>query len=159
MNQNLDHAILVAQNLPLTISRFEELGLKKARVVRYEHIEDSPTDLILELAEFLECDMNRTDAEAISQKFSRENVKLSISATDDELEKKLERKEAVNDNEIVRLSPRDYRAFNPETGFQSGHVSDRLSGEWRSQFSEAQISRIIDALDVCARVLGYQSES
>ena len=127
-------------------------------VVQYERLESSPTELISNLAKFLECEISYEKAELISQKLSKQKVKWLISNTDAKLNKKISKNKEINENEIVHLSGENYRAFNLDTGFQTGHVSNRKSGQWRQSFSKDEITEIIDALDACALDLGYDSE-
>ena len=145
-------------SLKTIISRYSSYSPESLRVVRYEDIESDPTGVIHDLAGFLECEISSGDTESISSRYSRENVKSLVSETDAALEHKIRNNEKVQANEIVRLTPSNYRALDLETGFQTGHVSNRKSGEWRSSFSQSEITRIIEVLDAAVTDLGYPSE-
>ena len=43
-------------------------------------------------------------------------------------------------DEYVKMSSRDnYRSFDTKTGFQTNHISNRNSGDWKKSFSSKEI--------------------
>ena len=65
---------------------------------------------------------------------------------------------SIDKKKIVRFRNGSYRSFDINTGFQTGHVSQRKSGEWRKVFSTKEADIIIEKLDSVAVELGYSSE-
>jgi len=126
--------------------------------IRYEDIENDSIDVILHLAKFLGVKIDTNIAKIISIKFSKANVKKIIKNTETSLISKIENNQSIPENEIVHLSDSNFRAFNLETGFQTGHVSNRKSGEWRHVFSFNEIPKILYELNPIAEKLGYNKE-
>ena len=55
---------------------------------------------------------------------------------------KIKNKEKIEKSEILYFSKNNYRAFDTQTGFQTNHISNRNSGEWKKVFSEKEIDII-----------------
>ena len=92
--------------------------------------------------------------EEIGKKYSKEAVHKIIS----ELHKKHSKNigdQTLNPEEIVNLGGDKYRMFDTQTGFQTGHISNRNSGEWTKVFNEEQISLIERKITPFAQELGY----
>jgi len=158
MKCDLDRAINVALSLPTALAHYKKVKPENLFVLRYEHIEESPEKLISDLSIFLNTTISEEQALAISKKFTKEQVKQIISDTDQALQEKISNKQEIKAAEVVILDEENYRSFDANTGFQTGHVSDRESGEWRLAFTEAEQERLVDALDASTIELGYVSE-
>ena len=74
------------------------------------------------------------------------------------MEIKTKKNLSIDQEKIVKLSNGYYRYVDSNTGFQSGHISKRNSGEWKNVFSPQEIKIIIEKLDTIAVELGYPSE-
>ena len=48
-------------------------------------------------------------------------------------------KEDIDDSSIVYFSKDNYRSFDTKTGFQTNHISNRNSGDWKKSFSSKEI--------------------
>ncbi len=158
MKCDVERAIAVALSLKHTIAHYKSFEADSLHIVAYDEIETNPTSAILKLARFLNCNLDDKSVEHIERRFCKERTVSIISENEQRLNYKIQNKKPISKIEIVQLSPTNYRSFDPETGFQSGHVSNRKSGQWRQVFSTDQISKIILALDSAAVELGYKSE-
>lgn len=158
MKSDVDTAISVALSHRSVIAHYKRFDPASVNFVQYDRIENQPVEVIRNLAQFLDLAIDEEDCSLIQAKFSREKIAKKIESNDSVLNQKIRKKEAINANEIVRLSSTNFRSFDPETGFQSGHISSRKSGEWRHLFSSREILKILEALDDAAVQLGYRSE-
>ena len=48
----------------------------------------------------------------------------------------------ISKSEIVYFSKTNYRSYDIKTGFQTGHVSERISGEWKNKLNINEIEAI-----------------
>lgn len=158
MNCDMNLAISVALDILKMQNHYEKFNKEKLFVIRYEEIEELSIELILELSKFLNVSLNESEAESILEKFSRENVNIIIANNDKALSDKLSKELEIDPKKIVNLGKNNYRSFDPDTGFQTGHISERKTGEWKLYFSEYEIEQIIENIDNTALKLGYSSE-
>lgn len=160
MKCDVGRAITNAKHIPLLINHYSKLDKEKKFLLRYEDIDEKPVDLIQRIAEFLGFPLDGVIAEALAYKYSRDNVKKMIANNEKALQTKVLAGEQVSDNEVVVTAGIDrVGSFDTETGYQSHHISERKTGEWRSAFSQTEIPRIIKALAETAEKLGYKSET
>lgn len=158
MQCDIKTAINVAKEHVRVVEYYKSARRNDVFFVRYEHMESSPMDVILDVSKFLRVVINRNDAEEISKKFDKNSVKRIIEDTDLQLNMKIKNKEKLSPDEVVIISTENYRAIDQDTGFQTGHISNRKSGEWSKSFVDSEISKIVKALNDTATHLGYQSE-
>tara|TARA_Y100000741_G_C18180533_1_gene529131 strand:- start:124 stop:897 length:774 start_codon:yes stop_codon:yes gene_type:complete len=109
---------------------------------KYENIENKPIETILEIAEFMECKINFKIAEEISLKYDKRKVKKLIKKNDDNLLSKIKKKEKIDKSNIVYISENNYRSIDAKTGFQTNHLSNRKSGDWKKFFLPKEIEII-----------------
>ena len=89
-----------------------------------------------ELSKFLGLQLDENTALSIWKKFSKDNVRKIIADNDKSLSDKISKKQEIDANEIVNLGRNNYRSFDLNTGFQTGHISQRKSGDWERLFSD-----------------------
>tara|TARA_Y100000590_G_C15483104_1_gene924771 strand:+ start:73 stop:843 length:771 start_codon:yes stop_codon:yes gene_type:complete len=104
--------------------------------IKYENIENSSIDLILNIANFLNESLNIKQAEEISKKFSKNKVLEIINKKNEKIKDKIKRNLKIEKNEVVIISNENIRNFDINTGFQTGHISQRKTGDWKNYFSE-----------------------
>jgi len=111
-------------------------------ILKCENIGKKPIDTIIEIGKFINCKVEYNLAEKISKKFSKDNVKNIIKENDNSLNLKIKENKEVSKSEIVYFSKDNYRSFDINTGFQTGHISKRNSGDWKKAFSSEEIEII-----------------
>ena len=111
-------------------------------ILKCENIGKKPIDTIIEIGKFINCKVEYNSAEKISKKFSKDNVKNIIKENDNSLNLKIKENKEVSKSEIVYFSKDNYRSFDINTGFQTGHISKRNSGDWKKAFSSEEIEII-----------------
>ena len=109
------------------------------RFFRYENIENKPIEAILEIANFIDYKINYSDAKEISLKYNKKKVQNLIKRNDENLFSKIKNKEEIDESSIVYISKDNYRSFDTNTGFQTNHISNRNSGDWKKYFSSKEI--------------------
>lgn len=107
-------------------------------ILKYENIEKKPIEIILKISDFLNTKITYNQAIEISNKFSRDSVIKIINKKKEELKEKIENKSKIDKEEIVVISNENFRVFDKNTGFQSGHISQRESGDWRKEFTDEE---------------------
>ena len=158
MKCDLNTAISVARSHWDIIQHYKSFDSSFVFFIRYEKLEFEPIKETIELSKFLDVDLDLINAQKIFSKFEKNTVKQLIKNTDAELKEKMLNEKEIMPKEIVKISDGNYRAFHLKTGFQTGHVSNRKSGEWKKAFNLMEIPKVIDALNDVAINLGYEKE-
>ena len=127
-------------------------------ILRFERIENEPLELITDLSKFVGIQLTSSEVQHVCDHFCKETVKKMITDNDLALLEKIKKNEKIHNKEIVIVDENNFRSFDPKTGFQTGHISEREPGQWKSAFQKMQIEKIIDALDDIAIEFGYSSE-
>ncbi len=157
MKCDLDKSLTVASDLLNWLNYYQNL-CKNIFLVKYEDIENQKDELIKKLSEFCDVELSEIQIKNISLKYSKNKVKNLIKINDEEIEMKINKNEIVDTKKIVKFGNGFYRSFDINTGFQTGHISLRKSGEWKKVFSTQEVNVIIEKLDPTAVALGYSSE-
>lgn len=153
---DLERSISVASDMQDYLNHYKTLE-KNIFQIRYENIEKNPRLLIKELAEYLEISINNHQVDEIDNKFNKDTIKELIKKNDNEI--KVKSDQDINQEKIIKLKNGFQRSFDISTGFQSGHISNRKTGEWKKNFSENEIKMIIEKLDQVVVDLGYDGEN
>ena len=157
MKCDVNKSILVASDLLNWVNYYKRL-YKDIFSVKYEDIENEPSVLIDKLTNFCKTSLSKIQIEKIALKFSKNKILNLIKSNDEEIQRKIIKNEEIDQKKIVKFKNGSYRYFDINTGFQTGHISQRKSGEWRKVFSIKEADMIIEKLDPIAVELGYSSE-
>ena len=111
-------------------------------ILKYENIEKNPIEIILKISKFLNENINHSQAVEISKNFSKKNVNEIINKKNKELKEKIFNNSKIDKKEVVIISNQNVRAYDKSTGFQTGHVSQRNSGDWKKTLSSEEIEII-----------------
>lgn len=110
----------------------------------YNEIENNTVETILKVAKFIGYEIDSEMAKYISLKYNKNKIKELIKNNDEKLLSKIKNKEKINRSDIVYFSKENYRSFDTKTGFQTNHISNRNSGDWKKKFSTKEIQIIND---------------
>lgn len=100
-------------------------------LVNYDLILDDPSGTVGEIAEFLELEISPDEADSIATEWDREKVRSRLA------QQNIETLPAIGNFDGST------RGFDPETGFQEGHVSSSSGrGTWETYYSEDERCRI-----------------
>ena len=116
-------------------------------IVDYVEIVQSPTGVVQQIATFLGSEQAVARSAEISAKLSKAAVKELVDTTHQSVVAKVKAGEKVDPGQVVVFGPKNWRAYDRNTGFQSGHVSDYREGDWQTLLSpeqQAQINRLIE---------------
>ena len=138
MNADFGSSLGCARSMVKYTNTYSNYDPAYLMLVAYHDIETRPAGLIKEIAKFLDVNVTDKDARNLAVKYSRKSVRQIIDKNDKSLRKKLARNKQIDRREIVYFSDSNYRAFDRKTGFQSGHVSQRKTGDWKKIFSETE---------------------
>ena len=129
-------AIKVAKKHSDVVDYYTQMSKENLLTIKYENIESDAINTVKEIALFIQINLTEQNAELVSNKFSKEKVRSIIKKCESDMDKRMQETGKVNENEVVRVTSTNIRAFDMDTGFQSGHVSGHLSSEWRNIFSK-----------------------
>jgi hypothetical protein len=156
MKASFDASLECARSVKIFTETYKDYDSNYLLLVAYNDIEAHPVELILQIAEFLEVELSEIDARNIALKYSRNKVKGLIEKSDKSLAKKLAKNKPVDHRDIVYFSASNYRAFDRKTGFQTGHVSQRKTGDWKNVLSEVEQQLLNDEFGNWLKKFGYQ---
>ncbi|MFY0691015.1 MAG: sulfotransferase domain-containing protein [Paracoccaceae bacterium] len=156
MNVGFDQAKSLAKNFAKYTELYQHYDDTLLHMLRYEDIVNRPEAVIGEIASFTDVPCSDALAAAIAEKFSRKKVQTLTQQIDQELESKL--RDGVNPEpqEIVRITDTNYRARDAQTGFQTGHVSGRKTGDWKTILTKAQQDELTRGLEDWLIRYGYE---
>ena len=155
---DFDHALAAMVDAGEITEYYKSFESNMILHLRYEHIVNHPLDVACDIAEF--CGANLTEAEIanVVAQFERAKVKRLIRDKETEIKRRADAGETILESEIVpqRFQRNAVRAFDPKTGFQSGHVSEYRDGSWRELLTPGQQRRMHTILGDWLRRNGYQ---
>tara|TARA_Y100000590_G_C15550326_1_gene950637 strand:+ start:185 stop:952 length:768 start_codon:yes stop_codon:yes gene_type:complete len=143
MKSDFEKSLNAAKSLISFYKIYKNFDKNYLLTLKYENIEKKPNELILQISNFLNFNISKEQANDISNKFSRDNVIKIVNRQKIELEKKILKKSKIEKEEIVVISNENVRAFDKNTGFQTGHISQRKIGDWEKEFSNEE-KKILD---------------
>ena len=155
MKSDLAKSITVAESIISFLDHYKNLS-SEILIIKYEDIETQPEKLIKKLASYCELSLSDDEISLICNKYKKKEIKKIIDNND--LNAKQYDISKNNEFKVLHLKDGKKRTFDLKTGFQTGHISNRKTGEWRKVFSSQETQMIIQKLDKIAVELGYFSE-
>jgi sulfotransferase family protein len=119
-------------------------------IIDYGAIIARPGQTAHMIARFLQAPVPWQTTDEIARHLSKEKVSRLIEQKEEDLNRRSREGRPVAQDELVVLGPGNTRAFDIETGFQSGHVSDYQEGNWKSVLTAQQKSRLETIIDELA---------
>lgn len=114
-------------------------------VVAYGDITSRSAMVISEISRRLSIEVDATLTTTLIERYSKSNVQSRLVEREGALRTKISSKQPVDIRDFVPSMDKSIRAFDTETGFQSGHVSDYKDGDWREILTPAQ-QRVVEKL-------------
>ena len=142
MKTDFNTALTATKSLLKYENIYKKYNKKYVKFFKYNDIENNTLKTVIEIANFIGCEINEEIAKSISFKYNKNNIKKLIKNNDAELLSKMKNEEMINKSDIVYFSKDNYRSFDTKTGFQSNHISNRSSGDWKKFFSKREIEII-----------------
>lgn len=142
MKTDFDTALKATKTMIKYSDIYKNFDSNYVKFIKYEDIENKTNEIILNIAKFIGATIDLSKAKIISEKFKKENIKKLIEKNDKNLNFKIKNKKEISKSEIVYFSKTNYRSYDINTGFQTGHVSERISGEWKNKLNINEIETI-----------------
>lgn len=117
---------------------FSSFPPARSIVVEYADIVSEPSEVVGKIAQRLSIAVTPSQVETIVTRLSKPSVAARIAEKDRLIRQRISALQPVDRREVVVLGMKEYRAFDKETGFQTGHVSDYREGDWRQILTTAQ---------------------
>lgn len=127
--------------------------------LEYHDIVESPADVVQRIAMHIGCPITSEIASEVVNEFSKANVKQRILDTEASLKRRAALGDPISTGEVVHIGPQNQRAHDLKTGFQSGHVSDYLAGDWKNLLTFAEKDLMLAVLGPWLRDNGYQTRN
>ena len=136
MKSDFKKSLSAAKGLINFSKTYKNFDKKYLLFLKYEDFLKNPKEIILKISKFLNTDITSNQAIEISKKYSRENVIKIVNKKNKQLNEKISKKMKIDEKERVFISNNNFRSYDESTGFQTGHVSENKSGDWKVIFSE-----------------------
>lgn len=156
MNASFEKSLGCARAVTRYTDAYESYSPNYLLTVAYADIENRPVQLVLEIARFLDLQISEDTAAKMASKYSRSNVRKKIDKTDNALKNKISKNMEIDQREVVYLSADNYRAFDRKSGFQTGHVSQRKTGDWKRTLSDAEQQQLNEEFGSWLEQHGYE---
>jgi len=156
MNESFERSLNVGMNVIQYINMYKTYEPDYALILSYDHIETRAVETILKIADFVDVKITKADAQKIAVKFSKNNVRNLIEKADKKVKLKKIKNKEIDPDELVYLSSNNYRVFDKNTGFQSGHVSKRKTGGWETFFTEHEKEVMNNKYGAWLKEYGYK---
>lgn len=158
MKSSVDSSIECALLLLDFFNHYKKIE-KDVFFIKYEEIDKTPRVLIKNLSSFCDVKLSENQMENILRKYEKDNIKKLIDRNDINLKKSLVEMKKIDEDKIVKDKYGNIaRSYDLETGFQTGHISSRKTGDWMKAFTDEEKNIIIKKIDKVAVDLGYESE-
>lgn len=125
--------------------------------LKYEEILKNPFKVIKQILEFIKLNLDDNKIKKIIQKFEKNNNIKLIKNNDNILNKKLRNKKNIDPRKIVYLSENNFRSFDINTGFQTGHISDMTKKDYRNYLTAEQMDKIKNFFSDWLKNNGYSN--
>lgn len=132
-------------------SHYERWPSSRILRVSYDSLENDSINLIRRIAHFMELPaIDMEDFHEIDAKLSKTQVRKEISRMDRVV---FDGTENHDEHSLSRVKGASgtIRAFDDATGFQSGHVSDYRSGDWKHLWTDRQKQIVDDAIRIAQK--------
>ena len=121
----------------------------------YDKIITEPMDVASRISSFLGLDLATNNIACTVAEFERENVRRRIEAMQNDFERRRETGDIDIVDALILNADGTVRFIDPQTGFQSNHVSDYRAGDWRTLLTDDQKERLDQAIGDWLARLGY----
>ena len=142
MKSDFNKSFLVAKSMMSYIELYNNYNSDIVLILRYEEIIKNPTQAVNKILHFVNLKLSKNVVEKIVTKFDKKNNKNLIKKNDDLLKEQMKNKENIDKKKIVYLSENNFRSFDINTGFQTGHISDMKKEDYRNFLTKKQIEQV-----------------
>ena len=155
MKTNFEKSLNEAKSLIKFSKIFKDYDKNYLLTLKYEDILKNPKNIISKISSFLNINISDFQSLEISKKFSKKEVTSIINKIDKSVKKKLSNKLQIDKKDFIKISDENIRAYDKSTGFQTGHISNRNSGDWKLAFSDDEKKILNDEFGNWLKDNGY----
>ncbi len=145
MRTDFDTALRAAVDMTHTYDHYAAFPQNRLLVVPYTEISRNPVALIRRTSGLLSLGLTDHDLVETARRFSKRSVTQIIENTEKSIQSRAVNG-GVTKDELVRNADGSIRGFDTATGFQSGHTSNYIDGQWAGLLSTEQRRKMNDAL-------------
>lgn len=142
MDTDFEHGLAFVTTALEIERQYLSLPPDRLLTIPYPRIASGPQQLAIEIATRLHLSLDQQQIAEIVKGLTKGAVRARIEKNDRAMQKRLRHGKPLDPTQTVYVSPRLTRSFDTKTGFQTGHVSGYVEGEWQTILSGEQISRL-----------------
>ncbi|MEO6608275.1 MAG: sulfotransferase domain-containing protein [Aestuariivirga sp.] len=155
---DFEQSLLTSKLLLLITKQYRDFKKTPVITLRYEDINLRPIEVVGKISDFIGANLDATAIREIASKLDRSSIKTKINQVEEKLEKKIASHQTVDPSEQVFIAEGNVRAFDISTGFQSGHVSDMTTDDYRRALTPQQVKKVNDVFGDWMDEHGYSRE-
>tara|TARA_Y100000590_G_C14830953_1_gene680079 strand:- start:4 stop:489 length:486 start_codon:yes stop_codon:yes gene_type:complete len=110
--------------------------------ISFHDINNNPLKIFQQLESFLNFKIDKKSIDRIINKYTKSEVLNLIKKKENFVRDNFNKNKKLNDEDIVMAGNKIIRAFDITTGFQTGHILNSDQGDWKKNFSTAEIKII-----------------
>jgi hypothetical protein len=122
--------------------------------IAYADIIGTPETVVEAIAVRLAVPLEAGQAAGLVGRYAKDKVQARLVERERALRERIGAGQPVDARDFVPMGDRTVRAFDVETGFQSGHVSSYREGDWRTILTDGQ-KAAVENLIADARAHGF----
>lgn len=146
MRFDFEQALAASTIWTVLCDHYRALPPELSLCLDYGKIVTEPMDVANRISVFLGLDLATSDIARFVAEFERESVRRRIEA----MQNDFERRRAAGDSDVADAQILNVdgtvRIWDPQTGFQSDHISDYHAGDWRILLTDDQKERLDQAI-------------
>ncbi len=151
----IEHALSNPHAMIEALEHYRQFPADQLFEASFNAIVATPHHVISDIARFLSLPLSEAQAQAIADDWGPHMVQRRINAIEREVQQKISRNEPVEREKVVVLAEDNIRAFDPASGFQSGHIAPDPSQNWRTLLTDAQKEICLEQFGDWIRANGY----
>lgn len=142
MHADFDMAVAQGIEMINAVNHYSAFSRDRLLRIEFKDVLHKPAEVCRKIAKSLDLDISDVTIDSVVEMYSKDNVSKIISAREHEILERLQRGDTIEQGDVVENYDRTVRAFDPDTGFQSGHVSNYCEGDWQTLLTGEQVRRI-----------------
>ena len=133
---DFDHLLDVVKGMMANMDYYTEKFHIKNCPINYDYIQFAPIETVMKIADYLELPLERQQAKAIVDKFSKDKVERKVQEIN-EADVPLERFDPKYD--VMENFDQSPRLVDRASGFQTNHITN---ADWKEDFTEEEQKRL-----------------
>jgi hypothetical protein len=144
MKVDFENGFSVAKLLKGFVEAYSSYNTENVMFVNYNDIVQKPTHVLQSISGYMDVNLTSDKLALIADQLSPHEVRKNIEIVDKRLNEQIAQTGEIHASEVVVIDADNFRLFDVNTGFQTGHVSGMASDAYRGSLTPDQVRMIND---------------